>query len=38
VKVLQGKHAGNLRLRLDDYRLFFPAWQCPLHHRYQAPL
>ena len=23
VKTLQGKHAGKLRLRLGDYRLFF---------------
>ena len=23
VKMLQGKHAGKLRLRLGDYRLFF---------------
>lgn len=23
IKVLQGKHAGKLRLRLGDYRLFF---------------
>ena len=23
VKALQGKHAGKLRLRLGDYRLFF---------------